>query len=321
MKRVLVTGANGFVGRALCARLASGGMEVAGAARKDHANEVRAFGARPVVIGDLDSQTDWMAAMTGIDCVVHLAARVHVMREVESDPLAAFRAVNTFGSERLALQAAAAGVRRFVYISTIKVNGEYTENKPFSEQDKPQPSDPYAVSKWEAEQALRRLAVESGLEVVVVRPPLVYGPGVKGNFLSLMRLVHKGIPLPLGRCDNRRSLLGLDNFVDFLAMCIDHPACPGRTFVLSDGEDLSTPDLIRNLAAAMGRPARLLSIPSTWLEFAASLLDRRDVYQRLCGSLQVDSSFARRSLGWSPPQTVDAGLTATARAFLQQSVQ
>lgn len=321
MKRVLVTGANGFVGSALCARLASGDMEVAGAVRKDHGSLVCASGARPVVMGDLGSQTDWRAALAGMDCVVHLAARVHVMHELQGDPLAAFRAVNTFGTERLAIQAAAAGVRRFVYVSTIKVNGEHTRDKPFTEQDQPQPSDPYAISKWEAEQTLHKIAARTGLEVVVVRPPLVYGPGVKGNLLSLMRLVHKGVPLPLGRCDNQRSLLSLDNFVDFLATCIDHSDCPGQTFVLSDGEDLSTPGLIRHLAAAMGRPARLLLVPPTWLKFATSLLGKPGVYQRLCCSLQVDSSHARRALGWSPPQTVDAGLAATARAFLRQSDQ
>lgn len=321
MKRVLVTGANGFVGRALCVRLAADGVDVAGAVRKDHGNAVCAAGARAVVIDDLGGQTEWTAALTGVDSVVHLAARVHVMREAESDPRTAYHTINTLGTERLATQAVAAGVRRFVYVSTIKVNGEETYDKPFSERDRVHPSDLYANSKWEAEQALMRVSRATGLEVVIARPPLVYGPGVKGNVLSLMRLIYKGVPLPVGACHNQRSLLGLGNFVDFLVTCVDHPAAAGETFVLSDGEDLSTPDLIRRLAAAMDRPARLLSIPPVIFRLAARMIGRPSIYQRLCGSLQVDSGHARRLLGWTPPQSVDAGLAVTAQAFLRDLAQ
>jgi nucleoside-diphosphate-sugar epimerase len=292
-------------------------LDVAGTVRDGRGGAAVVSGVRPAVVGDLDSQTDWNAALAGVDSVVHLAARVHVMHETERDPLAVFRQVNTYGTERLASQAAAAGVRRLVYVSTIKVNGEETVEAPFSERDPPQPGDAYATSKWEAEQVLMRVSKSTGMEVVIVRPPLVYGPGVRGNFLGLMRLIDKGVPLPVGSCHNRRSLLGLDNFVDFLAACVDHPAAVGEIFVLSDGEDLSTPDLIRRLAAAMGRPARLLPIRSSLLRLAARMVGRPGIYRRLCGSLQVDSSHARRMLGWVPPQTVDAGLAVTAQAFMQ----
>jgi nucleoside-diphosphate-sugar epimerase len=318
MKRVLVTGANGFIGRALCARLAAAGMEVAGAVRKDHSSEVRDFGARPVVIGDLGSQTDWMVALTGMDCVVHLAARVHVMHEVQSDPLAAFREVNTFGAARLATQAVAAGVRRLVYVSTIKVSGEYTRDKKFSEQDQPQPSDPYAISKWEAEQALHKLAVQTGLEIVVVRPPLVYGPGVKGNFYSLLRLVDLGLPLPLGRCRNQRSLVGLTNLVDLLAQCVAHPAATGQIFLAADSEDLSTPELLRRVALAFGKRESLLPVPTGLLQFAARLVGRAGIYERLCGSLQVDAGNTQRVLGWVPPRTVNDELMRTVQWYLSK---
>jgi len=314
--KVLVTGSTGLVGSALCAGLVARGFHVVGTARSRPS--VRIPGVDYRVVGELGSTTNWQDAVAGAKVVVHCAARVHIIHETLSDPLAAFRVVNVLGTEHLALQASAAGVQRLVYVSSIKVNGEETRDRPFTEQDRPQPSDAYAISKWEAERALHGIASRTGLEIVVVRPPLVYGPGVKGNFLSLMRLVHRGVPLPLGRCHNRRSLLGLGNFVDFLATCIDHPASSGETFVLSDGKDFSTPELIRHLAVAMGRPARLLPIPPALVQLATSVLGKPGIYQRLCGSLQVDPSHARRLLGWIPPQTTDAGLTATAQAFLKQ---
>lgn len=318
MCAVLVTGANGFVGSALCTRLTADGISVTGAVRRDQPE----FSFPPDVhlteVGTINNNTDWSTALASVDTVVHLAARVHVMRESVRDPLAEFRAVNVAGTERLAVQAARAGVKRLVYVSSIKVNGEETLDQPFVESDPPQPGDPYAVSKWEAEQALQRVAEATGLEVVVVRPPLVYGPGVKGNFLSLMGLVQKGLPLPVGRCHNHRSLLGLGNFTDFLALCVRHPAAAGKTFLVSDGEDLSTPELIRRLAAAMGRSPRLLSVPPAWLRVVTRLLGRPGVYQRLCGSLQVDSGLARRTLDWTPPETVNVGLARTVENFLQQ---
>lgn len=318
--RILVTGASGFVGKALCKGLVDKGSTVHAVFRAtDNAgrNNVRpARGSEQVVVGDIGPATDWRKALTHVGIVVHLAARVHVMRESSTSPLAAFRMVNTAGTAHLARVAAASGVKRFIYVSTVKVNGEATDDETFSERNQPGPRDPYAISKWEAEQELHKVAAGTGLEVVIVRPPLVYGPGVKGNFRNLMRVVQRGWPLPVGGCNNRRSLLGLGNFVDFLALCVHHPAAAGQTFLVSDGEDLSTPELIRRLAAAMNRPARLMNVPPSWLRAIMRAFGRAGVYQRLCGSLQVDSSLARRVLDWVPPETVQDGLARTVDDFL-----
>jgi len=314
MNKILVTGSTGFIGQRLCAVLQERGLSVREAVRN-----TSTVARDAVAVGAIDEQTNWAPALKDVSVIIHLAGRAHVMHDDSADPLAAYRRVNVAGTSRLAQMAAAAGVRRLVFVSSIKVNGEATDEQPFTEMDTPAPRDPYGISKWEAEEELKAIGRETGLEIVVVRPSLVYGSGVKGNFLSLMRLVHKGIPLPVAGCDNRRSLLGLENFVDFLATCVDHPASPGQTFVLSDGEDLSTSELIRHLASAMGRPARLFSIPPAWLQLAANLFGKSGVYQRLCGSLRVDSSHARRVLGWVPPQTVDAGLVSAVRTFLQWS--
>lgn len=316
LRRALVTGVTGFVGRALCTKLQMNGWIVRAAVRDLRVRDI--VSGERVAVGDIGSATTWDRVLTDVDVVVHLAARVHVMREKSADPLTKYREVNVFGTDRLARMAADSGVKRLIYVSTIKVNGEETAGKPFAESDPANPGDPYAVSKWEAEKVLRGVEANTSLEVVVVRPPLIYGPGVKGNFLSLMRAIQYGWPLPLGSCDNRRSLLGLDNFVDFLMLCAEHPLAAGKTFLVSDEEDLSTPELIRRLAAAMGRPSRLLSVPPSWLCTVTRLFGRPGVYQRLCGSLQVDSGLARRTLGWAPPETVNDGLARTAESFLQQ---
>lgn len=316
--RVLVTGATGFVGECLHSELLRRGYRVRAAVRQE-SPALRQAGREQVVVGPIDDATDWQAALSGVQCVVHLAARVHVMRETAGDPRAAFRQVNVAGTERLARQAAAAGVRRMVYISSIKVNGERTGIRPFTEADVPQPEGPYAQSKLEAEQALQRIAAATGLETVILRPPLVYGPKVKGNLRTLLRAVQLGLPLPLGRCENRRSLLGLTNFVDLIALCVGHPAAADQVFVAADDEDLSTPELIRRLAGLLHRPARLLPIPASWLRTAARLLGRQSVYERLCGSLRVDASKARSVLGWRPVCTVDAELARTAAWYARQS--
>ena len=308
--KILVTGVNGFVGLALSKELSRCGHSVRGALRQIERSPLLPEGVEPVVIGGIHARTDWKAALAGCDAVVHLAARVHVMRDEASDPLAEFREVNTAGSLNLARQAAQAGVRRFVFVSTIKVSGEGHE-VPYRETDVPAPEDAYAISKWEAEQGLRRIVQGTGLEVVVLRPPLVYGPGVKANFLRLMRMVQRGWPLPLGAIRNRRSLLYLGNFVDAIRLCIEHPAAAGQTFLLDDGEPVSTPELIRALAGAMGRPARLLAVPVGVLEWSGALLGRRAAVARLTGSLCVDSSAIRSRLGWVPPFTMEAGLAAT----------
>ena len=302
--RVLVTGPTGFVGGALCADLAACGHVVIPAVRRECGLPGE------VVVGDIGPSTDWRGALQGCDAVVHLAARVHMMRETERDSLAVYREANTEATLNLARQAAQAGVNRFIFVSTIKVNGEGRE-APYRETDAPAPEDAYAISKWEAEQGLRRIANETGLEVVVLRPPLVYGPGVKANFLRLVRLVETGWPLPLGAIRNRRSLLYLGNFVDAIRLCVEHPAAAGQTFLIDDGEAVSTPELIRRLAHAMGRPAHLLAVPIGLLEFAGALLGKRAAVARLTGSLFVDSSLIRARLGWTPPYTMREGLDAT----------
>ncbi|MCK4468842.1 MAG: SDR family oxidoreductase [Desulfobacterales bacterium] len=366
---ILITGANGFIGRALCKRLLADGYQVRGAVRGQEKTEVgglrsavyaklrraRDVGGLRAEVGNIGPETDWSEALDGIDGIVHLAARVHVMRESATDPLAVFRQVNVVGTERLARQAAEAGVERMVYISSVKVNGEGTDpqitqitrirekgtgvsrlrtrraralsrqeatpcqggqegelKEFFSEKDVPEPQDPYAVSKWEAEQVLRDVEADTGLEVVILRPPLVYGPNVRANFLRLLRWVNKGIPLPLGMVDNRRSLVSLDNLVDFLITCIEHSTAAGETFLVSDGEDLSTPALIRRIALSMNIPARLIPVPVCLLRLGGSLLGKKSAVDRLCRSLQVDISKAKSVLGWKPPLSVDEGLVKTA---------
>jgi len=375
---ILITGANGFIGKALCKRMLADGYQVRGAVRgqektevgclrsdvgKEQKSEVRdqkngkrrtEVGER-VMVGDIGQETDWSEALDGIDTVVHLAARVHVMRESAADPLAAFRLVNVAGTERLAWQAAEAGVKRLVYLSSVKVNGERTGDRGqrsevrgqekaevgsqksevrgrrsevrgrecelkevFSEKDVPCPQDPYAVSKWEAEQILAEISSATGMEIVIIRPPLVYGPNVRANFLRLLRWVNKGVPLPLGMVNNRRSLVSLDNLLDFLITCIEHPAAAGETFLVSDGEDLSTPALIRRIALSMNIPARLIPVPVCLLRLGGSLLGKKSEVDRLCGSLQVDIGKAKGVLGWKPPLSVDEGLGETVEVYLAE---
>lgn len=319
---ILVTGATGFVGRALCAALIKGGpirIVVRNAAGESPADGV------DVVRGELSATADWSAAMAGVVAVVHCAARVHVMNDDAVDPLAEFRRINVEGSLQLARQAAAAGVRRFVFLSSIKVNGEQTDpGRPFTADQAPGPLDPYGISKMEAEAALRALARETGMAVVIIRPPLVYGPAVKGNFLAMIRALWRGIPLPLGAVTaNRRSLVALDNLVDLIVTCIDHPAAANQTFLVSDAEDLSTAALLRRMGQQLGRSARLLPVPVGVLRLAATLLGRPGIAQRLCGSLEVDIDKTRHLLGWSPPLSVDEGLRRTAAHWMtaQQSAR
>lgn len=309
--KILLTGANGFVGRAFVDVSLRRGIKVKGAVRS---NIELSSGVEECKIAAIDGETDWTQALVSVDVVIHLAARVHVMSDDAADPLAEFRRVNTAGTENLARQAASAGVKRFVYVSSIKVNGEATDGgRKFSESDLPGPQDPYGISKWEAEQALHRVAKETGLEVVIVRPPLVYGAGVKGNFAQMLKVLAHGIPLPLASVHNRRSLVYLENLVDALILCATHPAAAGQTYLVSDGEDISTPDLLRKLGEAMDYPARLFFCPQSWLKLAGRLAGRADQIERLIGSLQIDSGKIRRELGWTPPFSIQEGLRRAAR--------
>ena len=310
----LVTGANGFIGSALCSRLRRDGVSVRGAVRLLTS---QIDGTESLAIGSISSETDWTSVLRNVDQVVHLAARVHVMNDKSPDPLAEFRRVNVEGTANFARQAAAAGVKRFVFLSSIKVNGEFTEaGQLFTADDVPAPGDPYGVSKHEAEQLLRQIAAETGMEVVIIRPLLVYGHGVKANFESMMRWLARGVPLPLAAVtENRRSLLALDNLVDLIVTCLNHPAAANQTFLVGDDEDLSTAELLKRMGAAMGRPARLFYIPPALLKLGATSLNKSGIYQRLCSSLQLDITKTRQLLGWTPPLSVDEGLRRAAAGF------
>lgn len=307
----LVTGASGFIGSAVLDRLRAEGRRATGTARSPAPGSA----LRPSPA--LGPDADWRALLAGREVLVHAAARVHVMRDTASDALAEFRRANVEGTLCLARQAAQAGVRRFIFISSVKVNGEASPpGRPFRALDRPAPCDPYGISKHEAEQALLALSRRGAMEITIIRPPLVHGPGVKANFLSLMRWLRRGLPLPLGAIGhNRRSLVALDNLVDLILTCIDHPAAANRIFMAGDGEDLSTTALLRRLAAAMGVPARLLPVPLWMLELGAAALGRQAMLQRLCGTLQVDISATCETLGWTPPFSVDEGLRRTAAGF------
>ena len=308
---IMVTGSTGFVGYPLCKKINENGGQLRRALRQVGAEE----GA---VVGDLGPDTDFSEALDGVDAVVHLAARVHVMQDDAVDPLAEFRRVNVEGTLNLARQAAEKGVRRFVFVSSIKVNGETTRpGQPFTADDAAAPIDPYGISKYEAEQALLSLAAESEMEVAIIRPPLVYGPGVKANFLSMMRWLDKGIPLPFGAIHNQRSLVALDNLMDLILLCIEHPAAANQVFLVSDGEDMSTTELLRRTAAALGRSARLVPVPQWLLEQGLKMVGKAGLSQRLAANLQIDIGKTQALLGWVPPVKVDDALRDTATHFLK----
>lgn len=314
--KVVVTGANGFVGSAAVARFAGGGYQVVAQTRgeataKNLPDNVRTLRA------NLDDLTAWREALTGCNVVLHTAARVHQVNDSAADPLAQYRKVNAQQTLALAHAAAACGVQRFVFLSSIKVNGEWSlPNKPFSANDAPAPVDPYGISKYEAETGLQCIAAQTGMEVVIIRPPLVYGSGVRANFLSMMRWVHRGMPMPLGAIHNQRSFVGLDNLISLLETCLSHPAAANHTFLVSDGHDLSTTELLKALAQALQVKSRLISVPQPWLERALAILGRRDMAQRLCGNLAVDAQKTTRLLDWKPPASLEQGLRNTAEHFL-----
>ncbi|AZP73106.1 SDR family oxidoreductase [Pseudomonas poae] len=316
---VFLTGATGFVGGAVMRRLVADGARVTAAVRNgavDFDEDVE------VVHFDSFDGANWYQSLMGVDAVVHCAARVHVMSDTEVNPLAAFRKVNVEGTLDLAEQAAQAGVRRFVFISSVKVSGEGTRlGKPYAADDTPAPSDPYGVSKLEAELGLLALAERTAMEIVIIRPVLVYGPGVKANFLNMIRWLDKGIPLPFGAIDNRRSLVALNNLVDLIVTTISHPAAANQIFLISDGEDLSTTQLLRRTADALGKSARLLPVPSWILSGAAKLVGKGALSQRLCGSLQVDIQKTRTLLQWTPPESVNDALKAVAVQYMSDKKQ
>lgn len=316
--KILITGATGFVGRALLERLREEGRYglIAAVRRPDeslpHDVEVRCTGS-------LSGETSWDGVVENVATVIHCAARVHVMNDKSDDPLTAFRIVNVDATLNLARQAVAAGAKRFIFISSIKVNGEGTlAGRPYTADDQPSPSDAYGLSKLEAETGLKALGSTLGLEIVIVRPVLVYGPGVKANFRSMMSWLNRGMPLPLGAIRNKRSLVALDNLVDLIAACIENPAAANETFLVSDGEDISTTELLRRMGHALGKPARLLPVPALVLQAGAAMVGRQEVARRLCGSLQVDTTKTQRLLGWRPAITLDEALHRTAKDFLSQ---
>ncbi|XXF10709.1 SDR family oxidoreductase [Pseudomonas sp. D2-3] len=306
-RNILVTGATGFLGSALIARLiCEDGFQVMAGVRADTTKV--SSGITRFLLGDIGSSPA-IEGLAGVSVIVHCAARAHIMKDSALDPLSEFRRVNVKGTVNLALQAADAGVKRFIFISSIKVNGESTNSgRSFSVNDAPAPEDPYGISKMEAENALISLARKTGMEVVIIRAPLIYGPGVRGNFASMCELVAKGYPLPFGAIRNQRSLVAIDNLVDLIVCCIDHPSAANEIFIAGDGEDLSTSELLRRVANAMGRSSRLIPVPGMLLKLGGRLLGKRAVAQRLLGSLQVDISKTRVVLGWEPPLTVNEGL-------------
>lgn len=316
MMKCLITGGSGFVGRALSAHVLERGLDLRISFRRPTLID-RMMDAEIVSVGSLSSKTDWSSALLGLDYIVHLAARVHVINDKCVDPLAEFRRINVDGTANLARQAAAAGVRRFVFLSSIKVNGELTKDgHPFTTDDVPAPQDSYGISKHEAEQVLRQIAIETGMEVVIIRSPLVYGEHVKGNFESMIRWLGCGMPLPLAAVtQNRRSFVALENLIDLIMICLRHPKAANHTFFVSDGEDLSTADLLKRLGDALGQPARLYYVPLSLLNLGASLVNKVGIYQRLCGSLQLDISKTREILDWVPPLSVDEGLQRVAKGF------
>ena len=312
--KALVTGASGFVGRALCSHLVAHGLDVVGTVRNLPGTPVSGVSYR--IVAEMSASTDWSDVLTGVQAVIHCAARVHVMRDHVQDPLMEFRHVNTLGTETLARAAARCGVKRLVFLSSIKVNGESASpDMPFDQISPAKPQDPYAISKWEAEQALTRVAAETGLEVAVLRCPLVYGPGVKGNFLRLLQAVDRGIPLPFALARNRRSLIYLDNLTGAIATCLAHPAAAGKTYLVSDGEDVSTAELIDRIARALGNPSRLWPCPLGLMKLVGMMTGKSDEVARLLGSLCVDSSRIRNELGWAPSYTLAQGLAETVRWF------
>jgi len=317
MTKILITGATGFVGRTLFENLKSKKKYLVHLSTRNN-QEKLLEGEKTFNISEIDSNTNWKDALDGVDCIVHCAARAHMMEKKQTDSLNSYRRVNVDGTRNLAKQAAAIGIKRFIFLSSIKVNGEETiASKSFKYDDIPQPEDAYGITKWEAEQALFEISKQTGLEVVIIRPPLVYGEGVKGNFLRLLNLVYKQIPLPFANINNLRSFIGLDNLLDLIICCIQHPKAAGKTFLVSDGEDVSTSDLIKKLSKLMNRSPRLFQVPQSIIQLIGRLVGKSSEIKRLLGSLRIDNSYAREILGWSPAFSLDESLEKAVRGYLK----
>lgn len=314
MRKILVTGANGFVGRELCKRMLAEGWQVRAAVKSTKQISNLPFRVDALPIGIIGSDTDWSSKLSEISCVVHLAAHVHRIKGKIPDSLSLFRKINVAGTERLAREAASVNVRRFIYMSSVKVNGE-GKSTPYTEEDVQKPQGAYGISKWEAEKVLKKISEETGMEVVILRSPLVYGPRVKANFLHLLKVVERGIPLPLANINNRRSLIYLGNLVDAIVACIKNPSASGQTYFVSDDEDVSTPELIRRMGSALGRPVRLFPFPSLILKIGGCISGNSVVIDRLVRSLMVDSSKIRHELNWKAPFSMEQGLRETARWY------
>ncbi|MDE1166963.1 MAG: NAD-dependent epimerase/dehydratase family protein [Pseudomonas sp.] len=313
---ILVTGATGFLGQAVSNALAVlPGTQVLGTTRG-------AAGSAPsqvplIAVGDISATTDWSAALQGIEVVVHIAARLNLATDTSANPLAEYRRTNLEGTLALARQALAAGVRRLIFISSVGVNGSVTTGTPFDEASVPEPDGDYARSKFEAEEGLRALVQGTTMDVVLIRPPLIYAAHARRNFPRLLKLVDSGLPLPFAALDNRRSMVALENLVDFIVLCTHHPDAGNQLFLISDGEDASTAQIVRYLAASMGRTPRLLPVPDGLMRWGAKLVGKQNMYTTLCASLQVDSGKARRLLGWVPPLTLEQALGKTGREYKQ----
>jgi nucleoside-diphosphate-sugar epimerase len=317
MAKILITGATGFVGRALFENLKSKKKYLTHLTTRTNQKELFE-GGKTFNIGEIDSNTNWKDALDGVSCVVHCAARAHIMEKKQTDSLNVYRRINVDGTRNLAKQAALRGIKRFIFLSSIKVNGEETiASESFKYDDIPQPKDAYGISKLEAEQALLEISKQTGLEVVIIRPPLVYGEGVKGNFLRLLDIVYKQIPLPFAKINNLRSFIALDNLIDLIICCIEHPKAAGKTFLASDGQDLSTTDLIRKLSKFMNKSPRLFQVPQLIIQLIGRLVGKSSEIKRLFGSLRVDNSYTREILEWSPVLSLDESLEKTVRWYLK----
>lgn len=316
LNNVLITGATGFLGKPLIKQLSNKFTKrnIFPVIRKNF-NSFYEFS--PIVVDGINSTTDWSDKLQGIDCVIHCAARVHIINEVNEDPIEVFREVNVRGTLQLARSAAVSGVKRFIFISSIKVNGESTTGiLPYQSSDTPNPEDPYGISKAEAEEGLKKLAEQTGMDVVVIRPPLVYGPGVKANFAAMLKLVSSGVPLPFGCIkNNQRSMVYVENLVSLIIECINNTNAANQTFLVSDDDDLSTKAFVQGLSKVFGKSCFMIPVPNTVLSLAGKALGKTAIIDRLCGSLQVDISYTKNTLNWQPPYSVEQGFVATVNAF------